>query len=112
MLYPTLRVGLLERVPFCVVSSPEITRPFLLYLTSIQPSTSPSASRLVGSLSSSPESLLGVSPDFCIIYVHFGVASDPLANNSASLITLPEAGVGLVGVGLAEHTCNSGGFSH
>ncbi|KAL3171991.1 hypothetical protein MRX96_043670 [Rhipicephalus microplus] len=41
-------------------------------------------------------------PRFCIIYVHFGGASDPLAYNSAPLITLPEAGVGLVGVGLAS----------
>ncbi|KAL3191143.1 hypothetical protein MRX96_019376 [Rhipicephalus microplus] len=34
---------------------------------------------------------------FCIIYVRFGGASDPLAHNSAPLITLPEAGVSLVG---------------
>ncbi|KAL3219109.1 hypothetical protein MRX96_050538 [Rhipicephalus microplus] len=34
-------------------------------------------------------------PHFCIIYVHFGGASDPLAYNSAPLITLPEDGVGL-----------------
>ncbi|KAL3226004.1 hypothetical protein MRX96_049059, partial [Rhipicephalus microplus] len=36
-------------------------------------------------------------PYFRIIYVCFGGASDPLAYNSAALITLPEAGVGLVG---------------
>ncbi|KAL3208609.1 hypothetical protein MRX96_038976 [Rhipicephalus microplus] len=34
-------------------------------------------------------------PHFCIVYVDFGGASDPLAYNSAPLITLPEDGVGL-----------------
>ncbi|KAL3176377.1 hypothetical protein MRX96_039715 [Rhipicephalus microplus] len=51
----------------CVLLLPQVfwtglTRPFLLYVTSIQPSASPSASPLIGSLTSSPESLLGVSP--------------------------------------------------
>ncbi|KAL3258008.1 hypothetical protein MRX96_016772 [Rhipicephalus microplus] len=96
--------GLVVCCCFPQVSWSGLTRPFLLCMTSIQPSASPSACCLIGSLSSSSESLLEVSPHFSVIYVHFGGAPDPLAYSSAPLIALSEAGVGLVGVGLAGHT--------